>query len=318
MFLYKYNIHRLFIVFFPNYGMIIPIGRKERLMFGYIRPYVPDLRVREHELYRAIYCGLCQSMGRHTGCASRLALSYDFVFLAAVRMVLEEVVYSARPCRCGAHPIKKRAVLRDNSALTYCARAAALLTEAKIEDDIQDAKGMALGSRMLRPAARRMCKKGFPGTDGPAGAVRKSLEQLHELEAAGCASLDDTADCFGALLSSVFSWGLSGSAEKIAAQVGFTTGRFIYVLDAADDREQDEKSGNYNPLNIAPIDAGALSVAVRLDLEKLEAAVNLMDFTGRSELFGIIENILYKGMPMEADRVFQGKSKKQERHGSLT
>ena len=287
-------------------------------MFGYIRPYVPDLRVREHELYRAIYCGLCQSMGKHTGCASRLTLSYDFVFLAAIRMVLEEVVYSARPCRCGAHPLKKRAVLQDNSALAYCARAAALLTEAIVADDIQDAKGMALKSRMVHPAAKRMCRKAFPKESGPVEAVRQSLEQLHALELAGCASLDDTADCFGTLLSSVFSWGLTGAAEKLAAQIGFTTGRFIYVLDAADDREQDQKTSNYNPLNIAPIDSDALSVAVRLDLEKLEAAVNLMDFTGRSELLGLIENILYKGMPMEADRVFQGKSKNQERHGSFT
>ena len=124
-------------------------------MFGYIRPYVPDLRVREHELYRAVYCGLCHSMGRHTGCASRLTLSYDFVFLAAVRMVLEQTAYSARPCRCGAHPLKKRAVLLENSALAYCARAAALLTEAKIADDIQDTKGLALRSRMLHPAADR-------------------------------------------------------------------------------------------------------------------------------------------------------------------
>lgn len=298
--------------------MIICVGRKERSMFGYIRPYVPDLRVREHELYRAIYCGLCQSMGKHTGCASRLTLSYDFVFLAAIRMVLEEVIYSARPCRCGAHPLKKRAVLQDNSALAYCARAAALLTEAKVADDIQDAKGMALKSRMVHPTAKRMCKKAFPKKSGPTEAVSQSLEQLHTLELEECASLDDTADCFGRLLSSVFSWGLTGSAEKIATQIGFTTGRFIYVLDAADDREQDQKSGNYNPLNIAPIDSDALSVAVRLDLEKLEAAINLMDFTGRSELLGLIENILYKGMPMEADRVFQGKSKNQERHGLFT
>lgn len=285
-------------------------------MFGYIRPYVPDLRVREHELYRAVYCGLCQSMGKHTGCASRLTLSYDFVFLAAVRMVLEETAYSARPCRCGVHPLKKRAVLLENSALAYCARAAALLTEAKIADDIQDTKGPALRSHLLHPAARRMCKKAFPRGDGPGDSLAQSLERLHALEAAQCGSLDDAADCFGDLLSNVFSWGLTGAAQKIAAAIGFSTGRFIYVLDAADDREQDQKSGSYNPLNIAPIASECLSVAVRLDLSKLEAAVNLMDFSGRSELLGLIENILYKGMPLEADRIFQGKCKTKERHGS--
>ena len=47
-------------------------------MFGYVMPYVPTLQVQEYELYRAVYCGLCREMGRITGQASRLTLSYDF------------------------------------------------------------------------------------------------------------------------------------------------------------------------------------------------------------------------------------------------
>ena len=54
-------------------------------MFGYIKPLTPELRIREHECYRAYYCGLCRAMGKCTGQCSRMTLSYDFVFLAAVR-----------------------------------------------------------------------------------------------------------------------------------------------------------------------------------------------------------------------------------------
>ena len=32
-------------------------------MFGYVRPYRPELRVREDEYYKGTYCGLCKAMG---------------------------------------------------------------------------------------------------------------------------------------------------------------------------------------------------------------------------------------------------------------
>ena len=33
-------------------------------MFGYIRPVERELRIRESEYYRALYCGICTAMGR--------------------------------------------------------------------------------------------------------------------------------------------------------------------------------------------------------------------------------------------------------------
>ena len=83
-------------------------------MFGYIKPYTPDLLVREHELYRAVYCGLCRAMSHNTGCMSCMALSYDFVFLATVRMVAEGNRPKAEYRRCLVHPIKKRPSIIEN------------------------------------------------------------------------------------------------------------------------------------------------------------------------------------------------------------
>ena len=57
-------------------------------MLGYIRTDAPELRIREYDRYRALYCGLCRHMGKCTGQCSRLSLSYDFAFLAAFRMSL--------------------------------------------------------------------------------------------------------------------------------------------------------------------------------------------------------------------------------------
>ena len=86
-------------------------------MFGYVRAYKPELKVKEYELYRASYCGLCRSMGKCTGQCSRMTLSYDFAFLAIFRFALLGGELSFDKKRCLAHPFEKRAYVKDNPTL---------------------------------------------------------------------------------------------------------------------------------------------------------------------------------------------------------
>ena len=57
-------------------------------MYGYIRPVERELRLRESEYYRALYCGICRAQGRQCGNISRLSLSYDSVILALLRIAV--------------------------------------------------------------------------------------------------------------------------------------------------------------------------------------------------------------------------------------
>lgn len=276
-------------------------------MFGYIKPFIPDMRVREHELYRAVYCGLCRSMGKHTGCTSRLTLSYDFTFLAAVRLALEKTDRKVKVTRCAASPLKVRPIMDDNPTLAYCSAVAAILTKAKVEDDVCDSRGSKrLKAKLLMPPANSMAKKALKyDSTLPTERIYEGLSRLSKLESELCPSLDTVADCFGDILSEVFSHGLEGGEKHIAASLGRCIGRIVYVLDAADDRERDLENKNYNPLNIENISSDALSQAVRLELYKAEAAVDLIDFEGSPELSEIIKNIIYEGIPKEADRIFK-------------
>jgi len=282
-------------------------------VFGYIKPFVPDLRVREHELYRAVYCGLCRSMGRRTGCASRLTLSYDFAFLAALRMALEKTEYSVSVSRCAASPLKTRPIMEDNPALSYCAAVAAVLTKAKVEDDICDSKGLKkLSCRLLLSPASAMAKRALKYDPAlPCEKIESALLRLSSLERECCPSLDTVADCFGAVLSAVFSHGLSGGDATVAAALGRSIGRIIYVLDAADDREEDEKQKSYNPLNLESVPDAALLTAVNLELSRAVSTCDLIDFEGAPEIRFLIYNILCEGIPREAQRIFD-KNKKEK------
>ena len=55
-------------------------------MFGYLQVDKAELKVREWEAYKSVYCGLCRQMGRDYSFLSRLALSYDCTYYAMLLM----------------------------------------------------------------------------------------------------------------------------------------------------------------------------------------------------------------------------------------
>ena len=50
---------------------------KRCVMVGYVRIFKPELKIKEYEAYRGIYCTLCKTLGKEYGVLSRLHLSYE-------------------------------------------------------------------------------------------------------------------------------------------------------------------------------------------------------------------------------------------------
>ncbi len=287
-------------------------------MFGYVKPYVPELRVGEYELFRGVYCGLCRAMGRHTGQLSRFTLSYDYVFLAAVRMALTDAAPVCEKRRCIAHPLKKRSMAEENEALAYTAAAAACMLSEKLEDDAADERGFrCLLARAGRPLARGMVRRAGEANEPSPENIAALTAVLYDLENAGASSVDETAAAFGEVLAYVFSCGLSGGLAALAGEIGRATGRFVYVCDAADDLVADIKGGRYNPIHrlwgemateekgerlvMSSLAAESVRTATRIDLEKLGLAVELLP--PGNPLLPIVKNIVYLGMPNAMDAI---------------
>ena len=287
-------------------------------MFGYIRTHVPELRVREHECYRAVYCGLCREMGRCTGCLSRLTLSYDFVFLTLVRMAVTGEKPTFRARRCAVHPLRKRPMMESCEALTHSANCAALLNYHKVLDDKADERGLRrMRASLLQPmlsVGRRRARRQYGELDA---AIAAHLETLSALERENTASADLPANAFGALLRDICAWGLEGSQARLAAAIGYHTGRWIYLIDALDDRRSDAARGSYNPLNLT-YGTDALTgeqyetIAAHLteELVEIENALDLIEGDAFPEGAALLRNILYLGMPRVAEDMIQKQQEK--------
>lgn len=282
-------------------------------MFGYVKVERGELRVREYEYYRALYCGLCHRMGKCTGQCQRMTLNYDFVFLAAVRMALQGERPSLKRRRCIAHPFRKRWTVEACEALDFCADASALLVYHKLADDVSDERGLKKWrARLSRPFLKggfRRARRRHPELER---AIAASLAELAADER--CESVltgaDQPASRFGALMQSVLSDGLEGSAARIAAKIGRAVGHWIYLVDAADDFEQDRRRGRFNPyLRVfgekpKAQEIEGLDVALTALLCDAEEGILLIDEGDAApELLQIITNILYLGMPKTAKRV---------------
>ena len=275
-------------------------------MFGYVRPVREELKCRDFDLYRAVYCGLCRCMRRRYGLLAPMFLNYDFTFLA---LLLEEPEERFTPCqgRCHANPLLKKSMCQTSPALETAADESVVLTWWQLKDKGADsglwgglpARALAL---LLTPAYRKAARR-RPEFDR---TVRESLEKLSALEAEGCPSMDRAADTFAVLLQGAAPASGDPARDRALEQLLYHLGRWIYLIDAQDDLEEDRVSGNYNAVaaRFGPEgDDGAMERTLDHSLNLMASAAQLADFGCR---WPVIENILYLGLPLVQRAVLDG------------
>lgn len=272
-------------------------------MFGYVKPDIKELLVKEHEFYKSTYCGICRSMKKHTGSLSPITITYDSVFLALVRMAyIPDSELGSSMKRCIAHPAKKKCMLTDNSAIEYTARAFAILSYYKMKDDLADEGAMKRIIVNLTRPVLASAKKKADLTD-LAEIVRDRLEKISLIESERRPSIDEPAELFGELLGEIFAYGLSGNDRLVTYECGFRLGKFILLADAIDDYESDRKSGKYNPFVISYGGAELtrenkqnVKTTLLIECKKLENAINLIPFGNKITIENIVRNIIYLGL----------------------
>lgn len=219
-------------------------------MFGYIRAAKPEMKVKEFESYKAVYCSLCKELGKSYGFLSRFTLSYDFTFLALLNMSLKEGGCSVKRKRCVCNPLKKCNYCEETQDLKMPSAAAMIMIYYKIKDNIADEKGFKkLGAYLLLALFGRAHKKAMRSFPEIEEILSGYITKQNELEKEKCDSLDKAADPTSLALSRLFKMCSDDEMQKrVLERLGYCMGRYIYLLDAACDLEQDIKQNSYNVL----------------------------------------------------------------------
>ena len=213
-------------------------------MFGYIVVNQPELRIREWEIYHSYYCGLCRILKEKYGRVGQTTLSYDMTFVLMLLSGLYEPETVCGKSRCVMHPGKKHEY-RCNELTEYAADMNMLLAQYKCLDDWKDdgKRLRLLTARILErrtgESRRRYAKK--------LEQIAASMDKLSQAEEQGVTDLDRMAGSFGQIMAQV----VTCREDEWAATLyrfGSYLGKFIYLLDAYEDLEEDIKKNRYNPL----------------------------------------------------------------------
>lgn len=265
-------------------------------MFGYIIINKQELKFREFDCYQSYYCGLCQSLKERYGRKGQLTLSYDMTFVVMLLTSLYEISTEEGSCKCVAHPFETHPT-RRNEFTDYAADMNVLLSYYKAMDDWSDEKKFSGGMTgfALRKKNNEISEK-YPEK---AEKIYRMLEQIHLYEKAGEKNLDLASGCFGEIMAEILAY-RHDEWEATLRRMGFFLGKFIYLMDAYEDMEKDEKSGNYNVFlyrkkeaeSTAEFENSAHTV-LNMMMAECSRAFELLPILENVE---ILRNILYSGV----------------------
>ncbi|MDE7003898.1 MAG: hypothetical protein K2P08_05640 [Oscillospiraceae bacterium] len=281
-------------------------------MFGYIRPALDRLDQEQKDAYQSAYCGLCHALGRRHGWLARMTLQYDFTFLAIV-LTAGGSEGEERLCRrCPVHPFRKPRACLTGERLDAAADQSMILTWHKLSDDVKDhGFFMGLPFRAVRRLFGRAYRRAAAAQPDFDAETRLGLARLEELERARSPQLDRAADAFAKILACAAQAVSGEGARRALGQLLYHLGRWIYLMDAWDDLDDDRRKGRYNPLDArfqgqARENRDYLDTTSTHSLRLAGAAAELLEL---GEWAPIVENILYTALPAVQSAVLDGRWK---------
>ena len=233
--------------------------------------------------YKGLYCGLCETLHHKYGAAARMTLSYDMVFLILIINGMLEPLEEQKDAPCIAHPFKKQCRV-ISQATEYAADMSVILSYEKLLDDRADEN--SIKTQVAISALDKAFEKAKAAQPQKAEKIRENLTQLYSSEK-GRGGIDEGANLFGKVMAELFDYG-DAMWRKPMRSLGEALGRFIYVLDAYADFDEDIKKGRYNPLS-SNADESILKVLMGEVAECCDRLPIVLDTD-------IIENIIYSGV----------------------
>ncbi len=278
-------------------------------MFGYVRPHKAELLMREFDEYKAVYCTLCKELQKNYGRRAKFVLSYDITFYTMLALDLDRATPKVVRGRCTSNPLKKcNYTCLGEPSYKKGAALNVLMAYYKFVDTIEDENFFkSLTARFLKfllSKPRKKAEKDFPLM---AQAVKNFSDEQALVESAKDFSIDACCEPTAKALSQIFKQLSDDSmTATVLEQAGYFLGRWIYLMDAADDLRDDLKNDHFNPFikkfdikdkNLSDEDFAVFELqcneTLNYTVSMFISALNLLDLD-RYE--SILENISQKGL----------------------
>lgn len=223
-------------------------------MFGYVTPLKAEMKVKDFARFKCYYCGLCCHIKNEFGNLPRMALNYDMTFLGLLLDALIPEELEVSKYRCSLHPTEKKIVIVNNKALSYAAAMNISLFYYKLLDDVNDDENIKskFFSILLSPYKRKFSSSVVNIND----KIAESLNKLSTLESTkSFTSIDEICDPFSNLVGIIlrdYPFELIDDCPELRNtlyNLGYSIGKWIYLIDALDDLKSDMEKEKFNPID---------------------------------------------------------------------
>ena len=278
-------------------------------MFGYVVMNKPEIKFKDFDMYRSFYCGLCRELKERYGLSGQITLTYDMTFVILLLSGLYEPPTKKGSSRCIVHPVRRQPV-RKNAITEYAADMNIFLTYYKCKDDWNDERsipGFAFG-KLLEGKEKKSEKLWGKKVQ----TIVSCLDELSALEKENATDIDRVSGCFGRIMAEIFAY-REDVWDPTLRRMGFYFGKFIYLLDAYDDVEEDVKKGNYNPFSKDYIIKGFDDQVKNMLMMMMAETCREFEKLPIIKYTDILRNILYSGVWCRFENVSGKRKKEQEK-----
>lgn len=260
--------------------------------------------MREFEAYRTVYCGLCHTLGKRYAFGMRFILNYDLTLMAMLLLSLRDSPSKVCRCRCPAKLFRKLPACEQGRELQFTADCGVLLAYHKLRDNLHDAGFFKkTAAVLLLPFATWMKRRAVTRQPQAAERIAAAMRAQSGAERRR-AGIDAAAEPTGSMIRDLLLLGAESLGDsRTLSHFGYFLGRWIYLIDAADDLQKDLQGGDYNPFAVAwNLSDGSDFHAARERAVKLlnsciyemQAALALLPLKQYAE---VIENTVSLGLP---------------------
>ena len=264
-------------------------------MFGFL--YSPERAcgAEAKSYYQSLFCGVSCQLRKDYGVLARFLVNRDSTFLA---LVGDAVALEAGGCEmktCCNPLANKRGIMNGGQSLQYTSAVSMCALATKLEDNVIDDSGVkkyvsALGGKVISKAKDHAVST-LKSMHFPTRKVMSHLVSQSEIESNKPgfeASAEPTAKAFGAIMGHQAVIHQQSDLQESLIDLGRSLGRLIYWRDAIDDREQDERSGAFNPLSY--LKPRHLSELAKIELQRLQTLSQSIPWVRHGEIITSIVN----------------------------
>ncbi|AYD41252.1 hypothetical protein D4Z93_12310 [Clostridium fermenticellae] len=283
-------------------------------MFGYVTPCKMELKIKDYEKFKAYYCGLCKSIKTNIGNIPRFSLNYDMTFLAILLDSIYGEKTSYSKITCSIHVLKKKIIVNENNCLKYAAFCNIILSYYKLLDNIND--DSSFKSRVFSIFLKKYVQNVPPYLNGHLDYIKEELNNLNTIESLNksCESIDKVSHPFAKLIGFILSSYKNDENKPNLYWLGYNLGKWIYIIDAWDDLENDIKGKKFNAINACfnksndDYKTFSKSIERQIDFTLVSCASECLATLNKLPLKrneDLLYNILQLGLMEKMDKVFK-------------